>query len=153
MRSRRSWVRLISLREERGSSTLEMLIVGPSLVALALFLVFVGRSVTTGHAIDEAARSAARAASMATSPAQAQADAQTAAAASLEDQHVHCEQITVIVAASSIGSRTAGATARVEITCTVNMADLALPGAGLDLPASKTFTSTFASPIDPHRDF
>lgn len=145
--------RLPHLGDDRGSSTLEMLIIGPSLLALAFFIVFVGRSVTTGHAIDEAARSAARAASLAISPAQAQTEAKVAAADSLASQGVLCEQLTVTVHASAIGTRVGGATARVEISCTVNMADLALPGTGLDLPASKTFTGTFASPIDPHRDF
>ena len=140
------------LTDQRGSVSMEMVVIGPSLMALILFIVFVSRSVTVDHAVDEAARSAARAASLETSSARAQSAAHAAAAASLSSQDINCAVIDVHVDTTAVGTRSSGHVSTVTISCTVSMGDLALPGAGLTLPGSKTFTSTFSSPLDPHRD-
>ena len=113
---------------------------------------FVARSVTVDHAVDEAARSAARAASLETSTSRAQSAAQSAAHASLSTQGITCAALDVRVEAASIGTRSSGQSVAVSISCTVDMGDLALPSAGLDLPGSRTFTTQFRSPLDPHRD-
>lgn len=145
--------RLAGTWSERGSVSLEMVVIGPVLIALGLFIVFVARSVTVDHAIHEATRSAARAASLETSISRAEAAARVAAHASLSGQDISCTDLEVSVQAGSVGTRSSGQTVWVSISCTVDMGDLALPSAGLDLPGSKTFSSDFDSPIDPHRDF
>ena len=65
-------------RAERGSMTVEFVLLAPLLIGLMLFLFFAGRVVEAHGQVDGAARDAARAASIARSLGQADADAQTA---------------------------------------------------------------------------
>jgi Flp pilus assembly protein TadG len=65
-------------RAERGSMTVEFVLLAPLLIGLMLFLFFAGRVVEAHGQVDGAARDAARAASIARSLGQADADAQAA---------------------------------------------------------------------------
>lgn len=68
---------------ERGSMTVEMVFLGPLLVAVMLFLYFAGRVVEAHDQVDGAARDAARAASLARSAAGAQTAADQAVSGDL----------------------------------------------------------------------
>lgn len=132
---------------DRGSAVLEFVIIGPALVALLLFVVFLGRSVTSSHAVQDAARSAARAASLTASPSAATSESRSTAAEALDQQGVRCVDISVAITLSGTASVTA------TVSCSINLGDLALPTSGLlQVPATKTFTSTFTSTLDPNRD-
>jgi Flp pilus assembly protein TadG len=66
---------------QRGSMTVEFVLLAPLLVVLILFLVMAGRLVEAHGQVDGAARDAARAASVARSPSAAQAAADQAVSA------------------------------------------------------------------------
>lgn len=145
--TRRLHARLGPDEHDRGSAVLEFVIIGPALVALLLFVVFLGRSVTSSHAVQDAARAAARAASLTISPDVATSEARSAAADALNQQGIRCLDISVAITQSGTAAVTA------TVRCSMNLGDLALPTSGLlQLPATKTFTATFTSPIDPNRD-
>jgi Flp pilus assembly protein TadG len=71
-------------RAERGSLTVEFVLLAPLLIALMLFLIFAGRVVEAHGQVDGAARDAARAASIARSVGQAEADARAAVTADIK---------------------------------------------------------------------
>ncbi|MEU7916653.1 TadE/TadG family type IV pilus assembly protein [Microbispora bryophytorum] len=131
---------------ERGSATLELVVLAPALLALIALVVLTGRIATAYSAVESAARDAARQASIARDPAQARRAATTSAAAALRREGLRCGPS---VAVDTRGfSRQVGTTAQVtaRVTCTVRLGDL-LPG----LPGQKTVRASFASPIDPYR--
>lgn len=133
-------------REDRGSITLELAIITPALILLLGALVLAGRVQTTASAVEQAARSAARDASLARTPDAARAAARAAATRELA---------TTACVATAVGLDTTGFAARVgqdgvvtaTVTCTVNMADLAVPG----LPGVRTMTAQATSPLDRYR--
>ncbi|KQY48008.1 TadE/TadG family type IV pilus assembly protein [Cellulomonas sp. Root137] len=137
---------LLRRREDRGSVTLELAIITPALILLLGTLVLAGRVQTTASAVEQAARSAARDASLARTPDAARAAARAAATRELA---------TTACVATAVGLDTTGFAARVgqdgvvtaTVTCTVNMADLAVPG----LPGVRTMTAQATSPLDRYR--
>jgi Flp pilus assembly protein TadG len=80
-------------RAERGSMTVEFVLLAPLLIVLMLFLVFAGRVVEAHGQVDGAARDAARAASIARSLGQADVDAQAAVSADIHS--AQCQAPTV----------------------------------------------------------
>jgi Flp pilus assembly protein TadG len=77
----------LRVRAERGSMTVEFVILAPLLLVLMLFIVLAGRVVEAHGEVDGAARDAARAASVALSPAGA---AQAADQAVADDVNGWC---------------------------------------------------------------
>ncbi|MEU6429677.1 TadE/TadG family type IV pilus assembly protein [Microbispora sp. NPDC046973] len=132
---------------ERGSMALETAIIAPALVAVLLMVVGLGRVTLAYGAIDAAARDAARQASIARNPTAARSAALSSARAALDREGLACSpSVTVDTTGFSTPlGRPAVVVARV--TCDVDLADLAVPG----VPGSKRLTSSFSSPIDPHR--
>ena len=130
---------------QRGSISVELVVLAPAL-ALLLLLIAVGARVVEvqGH-IDGAARDAARAASVARSYPRAVQAAQQAARADLGS--------TSLCAPRSVGVRVAGypavplpvAAVTVTVTCEVNMSPFTALGFGL----SKRFTGRAVAPLDP----
>ncbi|MFI7033573.1 pilus assembly protein [Microbispora hainanensis] len=131
---------------ERGSATLELVVLAPALLALIALVVLTGRIATAYSAVESAARDAARRASIARAPAEARRAATTSAAAALRREGLRCAP-SIAVDTSGF-SRQVGTPAQVvaRVTCTVQLGDL-LPG----LPGQKTVRASFASPIDPYR--
>ncbi|WP_182886015.1 TadE family protein [Microbispora sp. H10885] len=131
---------------ERGSATLELVVLAPALLALISLVVLTGRIATAYAAVESAARDAARQASIARDPAQARHAATTSATATLRDEHLRCGPS--IALDTSGFSRQVGAPAQVtaRVTCTLRLGDL-LPG----LPGHTTVRASFVSPIDPYR--
>jgi len=89
----RRWGRLH--RDERGSVTVELVLLTPLLILLLLFVVALGRLSGARLDVDGAAAQAARAASIARDPTTATAMAQQTATAALGSDHVTCAQLTV----------------------------------------------------------
>jgi Flp pilus assembly protein TadG len=119
---------------DRGSMTVEFVIVVPVLLVLMLFLVMAGRVEEARGQADGTARDGARAASIALDP----GDAQTWAEQAITDDdgsNVTCAQPTV-------DGFTAGSLAvTVTVQCTVNL------GLGF---GSWTVTGHAVSPLDPY---
>lgn len=131
---------------ERGSVSVELAILAPIVLLVALLVIAAGRVHGAQQALDHAATAAARAASLARTPAAA-TEAATAAAHDMLDQHdIACTSRHVTVDTNGFGTRpgTLGL-ARVTVHCTVPLSQLALPLGDMRL------SSRFASPLDPYR--
>ena len=131
-------------RGEHGSAAVEFVLVTPLLLALMLFVVGLGRLGVARGDVDGAARDAARAASLARSFAATHELAAQAAAASLRDRGVTCAPLHVAVEA---GGFAAGGSVAVDVTCTVQLADLTL----VWTPGAKDMSSRFVEPLDAYR--
>ncbi|GLZ37876.1 TadE/TadG family type IV pilus assembly protein [Actinokineospora sp. NBRC 105648] len=132
------------VRDERGSATVELVIIAPLLIAMLLFVVFCGRMASTSQQITDAAHQAARAASLARTPAAAASDARSTAQTALANAGVTCQSLAVNV--DTLGLQP-GSTVTVTITCTVGLSDLSLLG----LPGSTDLRDSFSSVVDVHR--
>lgn len=135
-------------RRDEGSATLELAILTPALFGLLALVVVAGRLEVAGGAVEQASAAAARDASLARTPAAARQAALAAATASLAGQDLHCAAVTVVVDTGGFAAPV-GTTAEVSarVSCTVNMADLAIPGA----PGTRTLTAETSSALDRYR--
>jgi hypothetical protein len=137
----------VSAPADRGSVTLELVVLAPVLLLVALsFVIAVGRIAQAHQAVEAAARDAARQASIARDPQTARLSAISSAQASLSRDGLHCPaQISIDTSgfARPVGEP---ATVVAQVRCTVRLADVALSGV-----PSTTITARFASPIDPFR--
>lgn len=133
---------------ERGSATVEMVIVAPVLILVVLFAVVVGRVTVAQAAVEAAARDAARQASIARTAAQASENAVSSARESLKSRGVSCTTQEVQVDTSGF-ARQVGLSAVVTATvsCAVPLQDVGLPL----IPGSSLRSATFTSPLDPFR--
>lgn len=126
--------------EERGSATLELVVLTPVLVGLLLLVVAAGRIVDARSTLVGAARSAARAATTARSPEQARRAA-TAITESRSRAGPHCGHLAIALDTSAFR---AGGTVTATVTCTASLTDLV----GLSLPGSRTLTASATEPLD-----
>ncbi|MFS0886675.1 TadE/TadG family type IV pilus assembly protein [Aeromicrobium sp. 179-A 4D2 NHS] len=132
------------VRDERGSMSVEVVLMVPILVMFTLLVLAGGRYVAVRADIDAAARDAARAASFERSEAAARAAAQAAANASdVNDSFSSCR------IASISGDFAAGGVVDVTVSCTVTNSGLGLIG----LTGSREFESSSSAPIDQYRRF
>ena len=136
--TRRAW------RDERGSVSLELAIIAPGLLLGALVLA--GRVETSSAIVEQAARAAARDASLARTTDAARTTALTSARRELAGSTCVNTDVTVDTTsfAAAVGTNAA---ITVTVSCTVSIADLAIPG----LPGTHTMTGTATSPIDTYR--
>ncbi|MEV6922970.1 TadE/TadG family type IV pilus assembly protein [Dactylosporangium sp. NPDC051485] len=136
------------LGDDRGSAAIEAVIVAPVLLVLVGVAIAGGRIEVAGGAIEGAAHDAARAASIARTESQARTDAYSAASATLDQQGLHCAQLTVVVDTSGFAVPVGQpATVAASITCVVDLSDIVADG----LPGSRTINATFVSVLDTFR--
>jgi Flp pilus assembly protein TadG len=128
---------------ERGTMSLEMVIVTPVFVAFLMLLAGVGRIVDAQSQVDSAARDAVRAASIARSEGSAEQLAQTSAAESLQGVG-WCQGGPQVALDSGTTRWEPGGQVSVIVTCDVDLGDLTFIG----LPGSKTMTAHATAPID-----
>ena len=129
--------------DEKGLSTVELVIWVPVLVSLLLFVVALGRLATARAKVDSAARDGARAASLVRSASDAPAAAEDAARASLGSGSSICGDLAVV---TDTGNLVPGGQVVVTVTCGVPMSDLAPLMAG-----TRTIVGRFVAPIDTYR--
>lgn len=129
---------------ERGSAALEMTLATPVLLVLLMFVVFVGRVVTTSTDVQAAARDGARAASLRTDPRLADEAAREAVAGVLEAEDVRCEQLVVEVRTDGLRP---GGSVMVDVTCNVSLRDLSLLG----VSGTKRVSGHSAASVDRYR--
>lgn len=131
-------------RRERGSMSVEVVLMVPILVMFTLLVLAGGRYVAVRADIDAAARDAARAASFERSEPAARAAALAAANASDVD-----DSFSTCAVEGIDGSFEAGGVISVTVRCTVSNRGLGLVG----LTGSRDFTSSSSAPIDQYRRF
>jgi len=130
----------MSRNQEKGSATLELVVLTPVLVGLLLLVVAAGRLVDARSTLVGAARSAARAATTARTPEQARRAA-SAITDSRSAPGPQCGHLAVTVDTREFRP---GGTVTATITCTVSLTDLV----GLNLPGSRTLTAAATEPLD-----
>ena len=136
-----------TVRDERGSAAIELVLLIPALVALLLFAVAGGRVAMAHGSLEQAAADAARAASIARTAGDAQTSAEEAARATLANQGLSCTSLTVALDTSGFATPVgAPASVTATVSCTVRLSDLAVPG----LP-DPVVSATVTSPLDMYR--
>jgi Flp pilus assembly protein TadG len=131
-----------------GNAALELVILAPVLLGLLGLVIAAGRTSIAQGSVDAAARDAARQASISLTPAAAQVTGQASAHAALQGDGLDCTPV-VVINTSAFSSVPPGqpATVTATVSCTVSLANLALPG----LPGSARLRASFASPLDIYR--
>lgn len=136
-------------RADRGSSSIELAIVAPGVLAFLALIVIGGRVNLARQAIEASAFDAARTASLARTQGEARSEAVAAATTTLRNQGVTCRSTSVHVDVTGF-RRPVGqpATVTATVRCTAELSDVALPG----LPGSIVLTpAEFTSPLDTYR--
>jgi Flp pilus assembly protein TadG len=118
--------------QDRGSATLELVVLGPALLAVLGAVLVAGRFEAAAGAVEQASAAAARAASLARTPSTAQQAARRAARDTLDERGLHCTGLDVDVQTTSprtgaAGTRWPGQSA-VTVTCTLDLSAIAFPG-------------------------
>ncbi len=131
-------------RNERGSMSIELVLLTPVLVACILVIAGGARHVDARGQTSTAAFVAARAASLTSDQEAAVVAGRKAASGALSDRGLACVSLTVQIDA---GDFRPGGHIRATVTCTADLADLS----GLGLPGTKSFTSVAVVPIEEHR--
>ncbi|MEU5883149.1 TadE family protein [Spirillospora sp. NPDC047279] len=126
---------------DRGSMSLEMVLVTPLFVAFLLLLTGAGRMVDAKSQMDGAARDAVRAASVARSAGAAEALAQEAATTNLRDTKWCAGGPSV---STDTGAWGPGGRVSVTVVCDVDLGDLSFIG----FPGSKRLSGTSVAPVD-----
>ncbi|MFH8442596.1 TadE/TadG family type IV pilus assembly protein [Streptomyces sp. NPDC018026] len=126
--------------DDRGLSTIEVVILAPVMILFILVLVAFGQLVDGRGALDGAARDAARAGSIQKDHGTAMAEAKKAAEANLAD--VCSGPVSVVQKSAGFEPDTLFT---VEVSCEVR----GLASIGLNIPT--TLSATFSSPLDPYR--
>ena len=135
-------------RDERGSASVELVIVVPALMLMLGLLIAGGRLWFARATVAEAANSAARGASLARTAAGAQQAGDAAGRQSLATAGLNCTGASVSIDTSAfqvpVGTP---ATVRSSVSCEVPFADVWLPG----MPGAIRLTSDGASALDTYR--
>ncbi|MWA12860.1 TadE/TadG family type IV pilus assembly protein [Streptomyces sp. BA2] len=134
--------RAASRTDDRGLSTIEVVILAPVVILFILVLVAFGQLVDGRGAIDGAARDAARAGSIQKDEGTAMAEAKAAAEADLADV---CSGPVDVRKTSTGFEAEVDPFFTVEVSCKVRGLDMI----GLDVPT--TLTASFSSSLDPYR--
>ncbi|HWH01700.1 MAG TPA: TadE family protein [Pilimelia sp.] len=129
---------------DAGSSTVELTLLTPAIVALLLFVVFCGRAASAQLDLDAAARAAARAASLTRTVPAATAQARRVALDTLAAHRVTCADPTIAVNTRGL---TPGGSVTVTLTCRLRLSDLGL----IKVPGSRTVSASSTAPIDQWR--
>lgn len=134
--------------DERGSAAVEAVILVPAFGLFLGLLIFAGRTAIAHQGIEAVAADAARAASIARTADQAQANAAEAIEYSLVNNDLRCASSSVSVDTTGLSSAVGvPGTVSATVTCTIDLADLSVPG----VPGSHTVTATMVSPVDAWR--
>ena len=139
------------LSRDRGSATLELVVLGPGLLAVLSAVLVAGRFEAAAGAVEQASAAAARAASLTRNSAAIQDASRQAAAATLDQHDLHCTNLDVVAettlsSADAAGAVSAGETA-VTVRCTLDLAAVSLPG----VPGSRRISGRSVSVLDYYR--
>lgn len=136
------------LRDDRGSATLELLILAPGLLILIGLVIVAGRVSAASSVVEQAAAAGARAASLARDAQAARTVAQREVRASLADQSVTCNPLEHSVDTSGFRVDVGrSAQVSVRVACTVPLGQLGVPG----MPGRRVVKAEATSPLDTFR--
>lgn len=127
-----------------GSMAVELVVLTPALFLLAILILAFGRVAEARQQVVEAARAGAEAAAVQPDSSTAQEGAARLAVRDLFEGAHTCagDQVTV-----DVGRFAPGGSVTVDVTCTVTLSDLSVPG----LPGSTTLRASSTAPVDPYR--
>lgn len=131
-------------QEDRGSASVELVLLTPALLAFALLMVLAGRVADANSTADQVAHSAARAASLERSVAAAEGAASSTAASSLAENGLSCGDHTVTL---DHGGLTPGGAVTAVVECHVGLSGLT----GLGVPGTLTVTGDATVVVDTFR--
>lgn len=129
---------------ERGSASVELAVLTPLLLLLALLVVLGYRVVAAGSAADAAAHAAARAATLERTPEAAQSAAEQASAHALRAHPISCASHELGL---ELGGLEPGAAVTASVACTADLAGLT----GLSVPGTYTTTGEATAVVDRYR--
>jgi Flp pilus assembly protein TadG len=127
-------------KDDRGTAGVEAAFAVVALLLVGFFIIGALRVTNTGGDANAAAHAAARAAASEYDPVSANAAANRVAAGVLGDRGVACRGLNVTVG----GDLTSGGVVTVDVTCTVDLSDVALAG----FPGSRTLTGRGVEQVD-----
>ena len=135
-----------TVAQDRGSTSLELVVIAPALLALAALVIAAGRIALAEQSVQSAAWQAARDTTLQRTPAAGAVAGRNTAARILTSENLSCVETGVAVDAAALALPVgrSGAVA-VEVTCRVRLSDLGLPG----LLGSKTLRATATTASDP----
>ena len=131
-------------RTQRGSASVELVLLAPVLVGMLCLVAAFGRVQNAHAVIDAAVRDAARAASIERTASAAQRSGERAALAGLNADGYRCDPLNVDVDTTGFA---ADAEVTVTATCTLRLSEVT----GMGIHTSTTITSRFTEPIDRFR--
>lgn len=136
-------------RSQRGAASVEVSVIVPVLVMLAVALAGGWRIGHVHGQVSEAAAAGARAATVPVSAAAARSHADAAVGADLATGGVHCTELQVDIDTSAY-LQPAGTPGdvTVSISCLLDLSDLVVPG----LPGAIHLSSTATEPLDTFRE-
>lgn len=129
---------------ERGSVTIELVLLTPVVVAMLLLVVAFGRIQNARADVEAAARAGARAASTARDATSARAAGERAAFMEFDGGRFRCDTITFDIDTATFA---ADSVVAATVTCAVALGDVT----GMGIPGRHVITATFAEPIDRYR--
>ena len=135
-------------RGDRGSTTIEAVIILPTFMLFVALIIAAGRVQMARQSVDAAAVEAARAASISRNAGEAQTRASASGNQALTNQGLRCTSTSVSIDTSGY-SVPVGTPASVSATivCILDVSDVAIPG----LPGAITITRSASSPLDTYR--
>lgn len=135
---------MIRRRCERGSVSIELVLLTPVLVGLLLLVVAFGRIQNARADVEAAARAAARSASMERDAPSARAAGERAAFMEFDGGRFRCEPLTFDIDTATFA---ADAVVSATVSCGVSLGDVS----GMGIPGRHTITATFTEPLDRFR--
>ncbi len=131
-------------RQERGSASLELVLMAVPVLAVMMLIVFGGRVARADGTLAGVAHYGALQAAQARSAGDADASAQAAVAAELAASRLPCESTAVVV---DTGDFRPGGTVAVHVTCQLRLSDLG----PLPMPGSRSTTARSVAVLDVFR--
>ncbi|HEV3281019.1 MAG TPA: TadE/TadG family type IV pilus assembly protein [Acidimicrobiales bacterium] len=131
-------------RDEQGSLTLELMLLTPALIIVAVTTVAFGRVSESRQQVSQAARAGAEAAAIAADPSGAVSVATSDAATEVVGGGHVCTNRRIETDTSRFYP---GGFVTVTVICQVALSDLSIPG----LPGTVSIRASSTAPIDPYR--
>jgi Flp pilus assembly protein TadG len=138
-------VREATVRTDRGSLTVELVVITPVLFLLATMMVAFGRVESCRQSVEESARAAAETAAVQPSASAAVSSAATEGAVGTSLGNRSCAQLRITTDVSHFYP---GGQVSVTVACRVTLSDLSIPG----MPGQANVNASATAPIDPFRE-
>lgn len=131
-------------RDQRGSVSVELVLLTPVLVALLCLTVALGRIQNARADVEAASRAAARAASIERSSWSARAAGLSAAIDEMDTSGYRCQDLRVDLDTAGFAADTI---VTATVSCTVHLSDVT----GMGIPTSHILVGRFSEPVDRYR--